>query len=119
MVLDYFEMQYKNLEPHIKSSIEYFDLDGDGHISAQDVANNLVKLFNFLKDFEFYKEVHQIRSELYQQAIEYMKKELLDDDEDRESTLDDSGSQSDDISEKYANESSEDNMDNLEQEQRC
>ncbi len=55
---------------------------------------------------------------MYQQAIEYMKKELLDDEEDRESTLDDSGSQSEDISEKYENQSSEDNMEAMEQEQR-
>lgn len=38
------------------------------------------------------KEMHSIRTELYHQALDYMKKELLDDETQNESTDEDSNS---------------------------
>lgn len=54
------------------------DFDKDESVSVDDLKNSMLELYEFLKNFSVLNEMSVIKCQLYAQAIEYMKAELND-----------------------------------------
>lgn len=54
-------------------------VDNDGKISKDELQNSMYGLYDFLKNYDLIEKTTQIKGKLYEDAINYMQKELEED----------------------------------------
>ena len=75
-VHDYVNKTYQKVNVTVQGSWMRLDIDNDGQVSVDDLKNSLSNLYKFLKDFDLVEATTEIKGKLYQDAINYMQKEL-------------------------------------------
>lgn len=75
-VHDYVNKTYEKVNVTVQGSWMRLDIDNDGKVSVEDLKKSLVNLYDFLKNFDLIETTTVIKGKLYQDAINYMQKEL-------------------------------------------
>jgi poly(A) polymerase Pap1 len=65
------------------------DFDCNGKVTKEDLKNNFLEFYEFIKSYEYYQKAMEIKAKLYEQAIKYMQKEV-DEQKKKESEMDES-----------------------------
>jgi len=60
----------------IKDNWMRLDFDNDGKVSVEDLKRDIQELYNFMKNYNYFDKVLEIKSKLYSQAINFMKTEI-------------------------------------------
>ena len=48
------------------------DFNHDGHVSTDDLKQGFIELYEFIKTYQYYQTAIEIKSKLYQEAINYI-----------------------------------------------
>jgi len=73
---EYLSKNYENVQVLIRDNWMRLDFNKDGHVSIEDIKQSAQDLFEFLKNFDYIQTATEIKSNLYQEAIKYMKKDI-------------------------------------------
>jgi glycerol-3-phosphate O-acyltransferase len=79
---------YENVQVFIKDNWMRLDFQKYSHLSTEDLKKSIADLYEFMKNYEYFQKVMEIKSNIYKEAIHYMKKDLQTDNDNRESTID-------------------------------
>jgi len=55
------------------------DFNKDGHVSIEDLRKGVSDLYEFMLSYDYFQKATEIKSQLYKQAIKYMKRDLQSD----------------------------------------
>lgn len=75
-ITEYVSKTYNSVKVTVEGTWMRLDFDNDGSVSVDDLKLSMVKLYEFLKEFDVIETSTQIRSKLYSEAIKYMQHEL-------------------------------------------
>jgi hypothetical protein len=94
-ITDYVKEHYENVQIFVKENWLRLDFNNDGHVSKEDLKKGLTEIYDFIKNFEYYQTAVEIKSSLYKEAIKYMQKDLQNDEQKKESKMDENDSKID------------------------
>lgn len=75
-VADYIHMHYDNVTVMLMDNWMRLDFNQDGHVSMEDLKKAAHELYEFMMNYDYFQKASEIKSDLYHQAIKYMKKEV-------------------------------------------
>ena len=70
---------YENVTVFIQDNWMRLDFNKDGHVSIEDLRSSVHELCEFMLNYDYFQRATEIKSQLYKQAIKYMKRDLQDD----------------------------------------
>lgn len=75
-VVDYIQKQYENVQVIVSENWMRLDFNQDGVVTIDDLKKGAQELYEFMKTFDYFQKATEIKSQLYQEAIRYMKKDI-------------------------------------------
>lgn len=92
-IVNYVNTHYENVLVTLKDNWMRLDFNDDGKVSLEDLKAGMIELYDFLRSYEYIQKAQEVKSQLYDQAINYMKKEVKEpkapvEDEDEEVEID-------------------------------
>jgi hypothetical protein len=81
-VVEYLNKHYDNVSVMLVDNWMRLDFNQDGHVSMEDLRKAAQELYEFMINFDYIEKATEIKSNLYHQAIKFMKKEANADDVD-------------------------------------
>ena len=71
----YIRKTYSNVQVFMQDNYLRLDFNKDGSVSMEDLRASLVQFSEFLKNYDYLEATSRIRSTLYDQAVNLMKRE--------------------------------------------
>lgn len=87
-LMNHLKEHYENVQVFIKDNWMRLDFQKYSHLSTEDLKKSISDLYEFMRNYEYFQKVMEIKSNIYKEAIHYMKKDLQTDNDNRESTID-------------------------------
>ncbi len=79
---EYIREHYENVTVLLLDNWMRLDFNNDGHVSMEDLRKGMTELYEFMVSYDYFQKATEIKSNLYHQAIKFMKKEVNEDDVD-------------------------------------
>jgi len=71
-VADYIHDRYENVQVILSDTWMRLDFNRDGHVTMEDLRKGVQELYEFLSTFDYFQKATEIKSALYEKAINYM-----------------------------------------------
>ena len=81
-VADYVHMHYDNVTVLLMDNWMRLDFNQDGHVSMEDLKRAVHELYEFMMNYDYFQKATEIKSDLYHQALKFMKKDVNSDNAD-------------------------------------
>lgn len=94
-VLVYIKDSYNNVHVVISNNWMKLDFDNDGKVSLEDLKKGAADLYEFLVNYDYIEKATEIKNTLYDEAIKYMKADVHNEKEKKESKLDENDQKAD------------------------
>ena len=75
-LLEHIQKHYENVQVFITQNWLRLDFDNDGYVTKEDLQRGFKELYEFMKNYEYYQKMLDIKSKMYHDAITFMKKDL-------------------------------------------
>ena len=74
-LVEYIKRTYSNVQVFVQDNYMRLDFNQDGSVSMEDMRANLLQFYEFLKSYDYLEASTRIKSTLYDQAVNIMKRE--------------------------------------------
>jgi len=74
-LVKYIRATYSNVQVFIQDNYMRLDFNKDGSVGMDDLRQNLLEFYDFLKNFDYLEASSRISSSLYDQAVNMMKRD--------------------------------------------
>jgi hypothetical protein len=86
-IITYVSEHYENVTVFAHKTWLRMDFNNDGAVTTEDLKESFKGLYEFIKNYQYYEKAVEIKSQLYQEAIKYMKKDVQEGETKKESGL--------------------------------
>lgn len=77
-IAEYVGDKYDNVQILAHENWLRLDFNRDGFVTREDLMRGCQDLYEFIKNFDYYQKAQEIKSQLYQDAIKYMRREVYE-----------------------------------------
>jgi len=74
-LIKYVKETYSNVQVFVKDNWMRLDFNKDGSVTMEDLRQKIKEFYEFLKNYDYIQTTMEIKSNLYNRAVQLMKKE--------------------------------------------
>ena len=86
-MVEYIRTHYENVTIIIKDN--WMKLDFYRNMTKEEIKSTIVGLYDFMRNYDYFEKLSEIKSSIYEEAIKYMKNDLEKDKHGKHSKSDD------------------------------
>lgn len=85
---DYVSKHYENVALKFQDNWVRMEITKLKDLSTSDVKKTITDLYDFLSNYQYLEKMQEVKSNLYQEAISFMKKDVKEQKDDKEKETD-------------------------------